>query len=156
MTPKRKPARETWTGGALPDGLFTRDVTVYVTTWRALAAACIAFYEEEGWGTVGYEPGILFRHEDGRTVDMPTWLALRIQSGKVRAAELEAALRALVEAMPRCQHGGCRLHAVARHIGTGLVCEVHAASISELRLSALPLSPQLRAALLLLAKGWTR
>ena len=73
-----------------------------------------------------------------------------------RAAELEAALLALVEAMPRCQHGGCRLHAVARHIGTGLVCEVHAASISELRLSALPLSPQLRAALLLLAKGWTR
>lgn len=97
MTPKRKPARETWTGGALPDGLFTRDVTVYVTTWRALAAACIAFFEEEGWGTVGYEPGILFRHEDGRTVDMPTWLALRIQSGKVRAAELEAALQNLVE-----------------------------------------------------------
>lgn len=81
--------------------------------------------------------------------------AERYERAESRAAELEVALRALVEAMPRCQHVRCRQHAVARYIGVGLVCEVHAAPISALRLDALPLSTPLRAALLLLGKGGT-
>lgn len=71
-----------------------------------------------------------------------------------RAAELEAALRALVEAMHTCDgadgNGGCNRVALRGMFGDDfrLACDEHADDMSEIIYG-----PQLRAALLLLAKG---
>lgn len=61
----------------LPNDDITSSRPAYIRAWRKIAKE---LKSKLNVTVVGFDPDFLVRNEHGQTVDIPTWLALRIAS----------------------------------------------------------------------------
>lgn len=56
----------------MPDGTYTPYATTMARAWYALSGPLERALKDGGWKAFGFDPGVSFCREDGRTFNLPT------------------------------------------------------------------------------------